>query len=98
MAERTHLVTGAGSGIGLEVADRLAQRGDRVVRLTRDVVDLSDAVAVARWATDFAEDLEHLDSGRAYGSVHSPLPVKNSRLTVHQMILMSSHSDHCSMY
>jgi short-subunit dehydrogenase len=62
MAERTHLVTGAGSGIGLEVADRLAQRGDRVVRLTRDVVDLSDAVAVTRWATDFADDLEHLDS------------------------------------
>jgi short-subunit dehydrogenase len=55
-------VTGAGSGIGLEVADRLAERGDRVVRLTRDVVDLSDAVAVAHWATDFAEDLDGLDS------------------------------------
>jgi short-subunit dehydrogenase len=59
---RTHLVTGAASGIGLEVAERLADRGDRVVRLTRDVVDLADAVAVARWATDFAEDLERLDS------------------------------------
>lgn len=59
---RTHLVTGAASGIGLEVADRLAERGDRVVRLTRDVVDLADAVAVARWATEFAEDLERLDS------------------------------------
>ena len=59
---RTHLVTGAGSGIGLEVADRLSERGDRVIRLTRDVVDLEDAVAVARWATDFAEDLETLDS------------------------------------
>ena len=59
---RTHLVTGAASGIGLELADRLAERGDRVVRLTRDVVDLSDAVAVRRWATDFADDLEGLDS------------------------------------
>jgi short-subunit dehydrogenase len=59
---RTHLVTGATSGIGLELADRLAARGDRVVRLTRDVVDLSDAVAVRRWATDFADDLEGLDS------------------------------------
>jgi short-subunit dehydrogenase len=58
----THLVTGAGSGIGLEVAEQLARRGDRVVRLTRDDVDLADAVAVARWATDFAEDLEGLDS------------------------------------
>lgn len=62
MAPRTHLVTGAGSGIGLEVAERLAARGDRVVRLTRDVVDLADAVAVARWATDFAEELDTLDS------------------------------------
>ena len=60
--ERTHLVTGAGSGIGEELADRLAERGDRVVRLTRDVVDLEDGVAVARWATDFADDLERLDS------------------------------------
>ena len=58
----THLVTGASSGIGLEVADRLAERGDRVIRLTREVVDLSDAVAVARWAADLADDLEHLDS------------------------------------
>jgi NAD(P)-dependent dehydrogenase (short-subunit alcohol dehydrogenase family) len=62
MSARTHLVTGAASGIGREVADRLAARGDRVVRLTREVVDLADTAAVARWATDFAEDLESLDS------------------------------------
>jgi short-subunit dehydrogenase len=61
-AARTHLVTGAGSGIGREVADRLAERGDHVVRLTRDVVDLEDAPAVVRWATDFAQNLERLDS------------------------------------
>ena len=59
---RTHVVTGAASGIGVELADRLAERGDRVVRLTRDVVDLADAVAVRRWATDFVDDLEGLDS------------------------------------
>ena len=62
MAGRTHIVTGAASGIGLEVADRLAGRGDRVVRLTREVVDLADAVAVERWAAGFAGDLERLDS------------------------------------
>ena len=62
MTGRTHLVTGASSGIGLEIADRLAERGDRVIRLTRDVVDLADTVAVARWATDFVEELESLDS------------------------------------
>lgn len=62
MTGRTHLVTGASSGIGQELADRLAARGDRVVRLTRDVVDLADVVALARWATDFVEDLERLDS------------------------------------
>jgi len=58
----THLVTGAGSGIGAAVADRLAERGDRVIRLTRDVVDLSDGVAVVRWATELATDLDRLDS------------------------------------
>ncbi len=62
MTARTHLVTGAGSGIGLELAERLAARGDRVVRLTRDQVDLADTAAVAHWATDFVEELDTLDS------------------------------------
>jgi len=62
VAVRTHLVTGAASGIGLELADRLAARGDRVIRLTRDVVDLEDTVAVTRWASDFVDDLDRLDS------------------------------------
>ncbi|HEX7715689.1 MAG TPA: SDR family oxidoreductase [Marmoricola sp.] len=61
-ATRTHLVTGAGSGIGHALAERLAARGDRVVRLTRDVVDLEDPLGVVRWATEFATDLERLDS------------------------------------
>lgn len=59
---RTHLVTGAASGIGFEVAEQLAGRGDRVIRLTRDVVDLADTVALARWAADFAEEVDSLDS------------------------------------
>ncbi|MBO9519924.1 MAG: SDR family oxidoreductase [Nocardioidaceae bacterium] len=52
---RVHLVTGAGSGIGLALADRLEARGDRVLRLTRDVVDLADADAVRRWADGLGE-------------------------------------------
>ena len=34
-ATRTHLVTGAGSGIGEVVADRLHQRGDRLFLVAR---------------------------------------------------------------
>jgi len=58
----THLVTGAASGIGLAVADSLSERGDRVIRLTREDVDLADLDAVARRAADLAEDLDALDS------------------------------------
>lgn len=62
MAERTHLVTGAGSGIGAALADRLEGRGDRVIRVTRDVVDLADARAVGAWAASLAADADRLDS------------------------------------
>jgi short-subunit dehydrogenase len=50
-----HVVTGAASGIGADLADRLEARGDRVVRLTRDVVDLADHAAVRRWAAGLGE-------------------------------------------
>ncbi len=51
----THLVTGAASGIGADLADRLEARGDRVVRLTRDTVDLADFAALRAWADSFEE-------------------------------------------
>ncbi|RNL80492.1 SDR family oxidoreductase [Nocardioides marmorisolisilvae] len=57
------MVTGAGSGIGADLAARLEARGDRVVRVTRDVVDLADADAVRRWA-------EALDEPRLDSLVH----------------------------
>jgi NADP-dependent 3-hydroxy acid dehydrogenase YdfG len=59
-ASRVHLVTGAGSGIGADLADRLEARGDRVLRHTRDVVDLGDPVALRAWADGLG--LERLDS------------------------------------
>jgi len=50
-----HLVTGAGSGIGADLAARLEARGDRVIRLTRAELDLEDGAAVQRWAAAFDE-------------------------------------------
>ena len=52
---RTHLLTGAGSGIGADLAARLESRGDRVIALTRAELDLTDAEAVRRWAAAFDE-------------------------------------------
>lgn len=52
---KVHLVTGAGSGIGADLAARLEARGDRVLRVTRDEVDLADAEAVRRWAAGLEE-------------------------------------------
>lgn len=57
---RVHLVTGTGSGIGADLAARLEARGDQVVRLTREQVDLQDAAAVRAWALGLG--LERLDS------------------------------------
>lgn len=59
---RIHLVTGAGSGIGADLADRLEARGDRVIRMTRADVDLADAAAVHAWATELATREPVLDS------------------------------------
>ena len=57
---RVHLVTGAGSGIGADLAERLEARGDSVVRLTRGVVDLEDPLAVRAWAGAWQGPLDSL--------------------------------------
>lgn len=57
-----HLVTGTSSGIGAALARRLEARGDQVIRVTRDVVDLEDLGAVQEWALAAAAGLDRLDS------------------------------------
>lgn len=61
-AGRVHLVTGAASGIGADLAGRLEERGDRVLRVTRDDVDLADGPALRSWAAELAGTLDRLDS------------------------------------
>lgn len=69
----THLITGAGSGIGAAVADKLSARGDRLVLLARTpdrAAELADRYADAQtFVADLADpaalqvpDLDRLDS------------------------------------
>lgn len=57
-----HLLTGAGSGIGRDLAARLLARGDEVIALTREDVDLADTETLRGWVAEFAATRTHLDS------------------------------------
>jgi len=54
---RTHLVTGAGSGIGAELAERLLERGDELVLLARSAERAHDLRADLPDATVLVADL-----------------------------------------
>jgi len=54
---RTHLLTGAGSGIGAALADRLHQRGDELVLLARSEARATELADRYPGAQTFAADL-----------------------------------------
>ncbi len=56
---QTHLITGAGSGIGLAIARRLADRGDRLVLVGRDANRVEDLTSLFPGSAGIAADLGH---------------------------------------
>lgn len=59
---QTHVITGAGSGLGRAIAHRLAARGDRLVLLARDEARAAELVAEFPGGLPIAADLRHPES------------------------------------
>ncbi|HET8718546.1 MAG TPA: SDR family oxidoreductase [Nocardioidaceae bacterium] len=68
----THLITGAGSGIGASLAERLAARGDRLVLLARSEERAAELVARFPGAQALVADLS--EPGSLAGAVAGRLP------------------------
>ncbi|MBN9177644.1 MAG: SDR family oxidoreductase [Microbacterium sp.] len=58
----THVITGAGSGIGRLIAERLAARGDRLVLVVRDEARADDLASVLPGSTSIVADLARPDA------------------------------------
>ena len=90
-----HVLTGATSGIGAVLAERLEARGDDVVRVTRDVVDLADPVSVQSWAAGFqgsADSLIHCAGVVELGPVAQVFLHPRSD-TARRFVLAAEHVD-----
>lgn len=91
LSGRRILVTGAGKGIGREVARMLAARGADVVALTRSAADL-DSLRAEIGCETIAAELERLDEAEA--AVRAALPlhglVNNAGITALEPFLEAS--------
>ncbi len=76
----THVITGAGSGIGTLIAERLAARGDRLVLVVRDRARADDLVRAFPGSIPIVADLAHpetiADAVRDADGILAQRPVK----------------------
>lgn len=70
---QTHLITGAGSGIGLAIARRLADRGDQLIVIGRDDARARELAAQFTGARPVCADLRH-PSGLSSALAEAGLP------------------------
>jgi len=59
---QTHVITGAGSGIGKAIAHRLSTRGDSLILIARDPARAAELASGFGGATAIAADLRHPES------------------------------------
>jgi short-subunit dehydrogenase len=73
---QTHVVTGAGSGIGKAIAERLSARGDRLILVARDSGRAEELAQEFGAEASVAADLRHPESlAGAFGQAGLPASI-----------------------